>query len=201
MLQATYIDPYLGVDHTLWLYVESQSLPKVRDHQAQNELSQLIDSTSLITDRPAWTTGTLIPLGFISGIGAAVLIWKGGERCKKTKEVEAHLREALAQEKAILKARYGDYGEEQHGVELGVGVGGETARMGIGGPPSLIEKPSILGHPASSDSMKQGSQRSPPRPVIHIDETMTIPEAQEPSSGTSKKEKDSFYTPDADNKV
>jgi hypothetical protein len=27
--------------------------------------------------RPAWTTGSLIPLGFLSGIGAGVLIWQG----------------------------------------------------------------------------------------------------------------------------
>lgn len=28
-------------------------------------------------ERPAWTTGSLIPLGFVSGIGAGVLIWQG----------------------------------------------------------------------------------------------------------------------------
>lgn len=183
-------------------------------------------------DRPAWTTGSLIPLGFISGIGAAVLIWKGGERCKKTKEVEEHLRAALAQEKAVLKARYEDTGEEEHGVRLGVGMVEETARMGIGGlggPPSLVEKPSIVdaselkgatGRPSSAGSDKTHSsdglhppnysrpqhspQRSPQRPEIHIDETMTIPEAQEPTASSTKSKKgqsDNFYRPEALNKV
>ena len=27
--------------------------------------------------RPAWTTGSLIPLSFLCGIGAGVLIWQG----------------------------------------------------------------------------------------------------------------------------
>ena len=28
-------------------------------------------------ERPAWTTGSLIPLSFLCGIGAGVLIWQG----------------------------------------------------------------------------------------------------------------------------
>ncbi|KAL7421280.1 hypothetical protein Q5752_004165 [Cryptotrichosporon argae] len=45
--------------------------------------------------RPAWTTGCLIPLSFLCGIGAAVLIWQGSARTKKTGHVEDKLREAL----------------------------------------------------------------------------------------------------------
>lgn len=46
-------------------------------------------------ERPPWTTGTLIPLSFLCGIGAAVLIWQGGVRTKKTAEVQGKLSAAL----------------------------------------------------------------------------------------------------------
>nr|XP_018260564.1 uncharacterized protein I303_07489 [Kwoniella dejecticola CBS 10117]OBR82722.1 hypothetical protein I303_07489 [Kwoniella dejecticola CBS 10117] len=45
--------------------------------------------------RPAWTTGCLIPLSFLCGIGAAVLIWQGSARTKKSALVSNKLREAL----------------------------------------------------------------------------------------------------------
>ncbi|RXK38019.1 hypothetical protein M231_04688 [Tremella mesenterica] len=45
--------------------------------------------------RPAWTTGCLIPLSFLCGIGAAILIWRGSVRTKKTISVEHKLRQAL----------------------------------------------------------------------------------------------------------
>lgn len=51
--------------------------------------------------RPAWTTGTLIPLSFLCGIGAAVLIWQGGVRSKKTKAVEEKLRKALGVDEKV----------------------------------------------------------------------------------------------------
>ncbi|KAJ2930173.1 hypothetical protein H1R20_g6917, partial [Candolleomyces eurysporus] len=49
-----------------------------------------------IEPRPAWSTGILIPAGFLCGIGAAVLIWRGGERTKRVEEVRERLRAALA---------------------------------------------------------------------------------------------------------
>lgn len=51
--------------------------------------------------RPAWTTGTLIPLSFLCGIGAGVLIWRGSVRTKKRDTVESKLREALGVPLAI----------------------------------------------------------------------------------------------------
>ena len=48
-------------------------------------------------NRPPWTTGSLIPAAFFCGIGAAVLIARGGHKAKKTAEVEERLRKALAQ--------------------------------------------------------------------------------------------------------
>ncbi|CAA7259857.1 unnamed protein product [Cyclocybe aegerita] len=47
--------------------------------------------------RPAWTTGLLIPASFLCGIGAAVVIWRGGERTKRVEEVKERLRAALAE--------------------------------------------------------------------------------------------------------
>jgi hypothetical protein len=45
--------------------------------------------------RPAWSTGTLIPASFLCGIAAAVVIWKGGERTKRVEKVKERLRAAL----------------------------------------------------------------------------------------------------------
>ncbi|KAG8679255.1 hypothetical protein FRC08_017102, partial [Ceratobasidium sp. 394] len=58
--------------------------------------------------RPAWTTGTLIPASFLCGIAAGVLIWRSGNQTKKVKEVEQRLREALDME------------------SRGIGIGGYT---------------------------------------------------------------------------
>jgi len=41
------------------------------------------------------TTGSLIPFTFLCGTGAAVLIWHGGKRTRKTEEVKEKLRRAL----------------------------------------------------------------------------------------------------------
>ncbi|CDU25994.1 uncharacterized protein SPSC_06165 [Sporisorium scitamineum] len=49
-------------------------------------------------DRPAWSTGTFMPCSFLAGIGAAVCIWKGGEKSKKKREVEEKLLAAFARD-------------------------------------------------------------------------------------------------------
>lgn len=46
--------------------------------------------------RPAWTTATTLPMAFVAGIIAAVLIWWGGKKTKRNEEVEKRLRMALA---------------------------------------------------------------------------------------------------------
>ncbi|GLB33910.1 putative RNA pol II promoter Fmp27 protein [Lyophyllum shimeji] len=45
--------------------------------------------------RPAWSTGILIPCSFLCGIAAAVFIWRGGQKTKRVAEVEERLRAAL----------------------------------------------------------------------------------------------------------
>ena len=57
-----------------------------------------INHSSYSFQRPAWSTGTLIPASFLCGIGAAVLIWRGGEKTKRVEEVRQRLRSALASE-------------------------------------------------------------------------------------------------------
>lgn len=49
-------------------------------------------------DRPAWTTGTFMPISFLAGIASAIMIWKGGEKSKKQREVEEKLLEAFARD-------------------------------------------------------------------------------------------------------
>ncbi|KIK68038.1 hypothetical protein GYMLUDRAFT_36853 [Collybiopsis luxurians FD-317 M1] len=47
-------------------------------------------------ERPAWSTGCLIPLGFLCGIGSAAVIAFGSAKTKRTAEVEKRLKAALA---------------------------------------------------------------------------------------------------------
>lgn len=49
-------------------------------------------------ERPAWTTGCLIPFSFLCGIISAILIWRGGERTKRVEEVRERLRAVLGQD-------------------------------------------------------------------------------------------------------
>lgn len=51
--------------------------------------------------RPAWSTGILIPASFLCGIGAGVLIWRGGVKTKKTAAVEDKLRQALGVDEKV----------------------------------------------------------------------------------------------------
>ncbi|KAF8076500.1 hypothetical protein FPV67DRAFT_1664763 [Lyophyllum atratum] len=46
--------------------------------------------------RPAWSTGILIPCSFSCGIAAAVFIWRGGRKTRRVAEVEERLRAALS---------------------------------------------------------------------------------------------------------
>lgn len=48
--------------------------------------------------RPAWSTGCLIPAAFLCGILSAVFIWKGGQKTKRSAEVAEKLRAALAKD-------------------------------------------------------------------------------------------------------
>lgn len=55
---------------------------------------EFIDVASF--QRPAYSTGLLIPFSFLCGIAASVGMWRGGTKTKRTKEVQERLRQALA---------------------------------------------------------------------------------------------------------
>jgi hypothetical protein len=121
--------------------------------------------------RPPWTTGSLIPLSFLCGITAGVLIWKGGEASKKTAEVEQRLREALEQEKGVLTERYGPE---------------------VANEPRLLEKPPAAPEVEAASptlpAISRGSaerKRSPLLKSLNLDETMVIPEGREEPSATN----------------
>lgn len=97
--------------------------------------------------RPAWSTGILIPASFLCGIAAAVVIWKGGERTKRVEEVKERLRAAL-DEKSL--SRDGQL------------------------PQSFSRLPTDLETSAPPPTTKEKTQHLDP-PTIEIDEFMTVP--------------------------
>ncbi|SGY19092.1 BQ5605_C014g07559 [Microbotryum silenes-dioicae] len=56
-------------------------------------------------DRPAWTTGCLIPLSFGCGIAGAVLIWQCSERTKRKAEVTAKVWRMMKKDEEELQKR------------------------------------------------------------------------------------------------
>lgn len=119
-----------------------------------------------------------------------MLIWKGGNDSKKTKEVEERLQQALEKEKQVLSQRFGP----------------EHADT-----PALVEKPSTspeksLVPPSEAEPTPRRSgesKRSPLFKSLNIDEIMSIPEDKEEpttkSSPTDKPPWDSPTTPNGAN--
>ncbi|KIR34432.1 hypothetical protein I310_02645 [Cryptococcus deuterogattii CA1014] len=72
-------------------------------------------------ERPAWTTGCLIPLSFLCGIGAAVLIYCGSAKTKKHQAVSEKLRQAMGIPIAIGQPAIGypNVGEDSRSKERG----------------------------------------------------------------------------------
>jgi len=120
-------------------------------------------------NRPAWTTGLLIPLAFGCGIFSGVLIWKGGKKTKRTERVEERLRRVLEMD------------ESQHGIGSdGVMAklqGAFNRKVSDGSP---AEKPvehhddaaNAVGARSESAGTWDPSIRSP---GIKIEEEMIIP--------------------------
>ncbi|KAF8165252.1 hypothetical protein B0H34DRAFT_688456 [Crassisporium funariophilum] len=104
--------------------------------------------------RPAWSTGILIPASFLCGIAAAVLIWRGGERTKRVEEVKERLRAALA-DKQLPKEKDGNLPQ--------------SPVRNSGTPVDL--------QPAMLDDSKEKGQECTSDAAIVIDEQMTIPSA------------------------
>ncbi|CAE6347069.1 unnamed protein product [Rhizoctonia solani] len=135
-------------------------------------------------ERPAWTTGTLIPASFLCGIAAGVLIWRGGNQTKKVKEVEQRLREALDMEsQGVGIAGYTSAHDQPTGEEFAVitrpgepigsssdtpvnpsGVGGSVGTAGSVGNAALNAVRTPIGHLANRDPAV--SVPAAPQPVV-----------------------------------
>lgn len=98
--------------------------------------------------RPPWTTGVLIPASFLCGIGAAIVIWRGGERTKRVEEVKERLRAALAEKPALKDDQL---------------------------PQSLSRNPQPKPSVASNQGNEKNDQNRGPSTII--EEQMTVPRA------------------------
>lgn len=74
-------------------------------------------------ERPAWSTGILIPASFLCGIFSAIFIAWGGKKTKRTEKVEEKLRAVLATEKSqpIPSASPGSPGRSVRGTRQDTG--------------------------------------------------------------------------------
>ncbi|KAF9502627.1 hypothetical protein BS47DRAFT_1171702 [Hydnum rufescens UP504] len=99
-------------------------------------------------NRPPWTTGLLIPASFLCGIGAAVIIARGGSKTKRRAEVEERLRVALNMEKnGDRRGLIHDFTDQQHIVY------NRTGREVNG----LIMIPPRIGEADEDDAEHQGT--------------------------------------------
>ncbi|ORY34992.1 hypothetical protein BCR39DRAFT_515962 [Naematelia encephala] len=80
-------------------------------------------------ERPAWTTGCLIPCSFLCGMGAGILIWQGSVRTKKSAKVEDQLREALGVPLVATGSRH---------EKLGTGALGDLESGGLKTAPASL---------------------------------------------------------------
>lgn len=79
---------------SVWNYVGPEQVLHLHEFTIQKGVNTYL----LRFDRPAWATGLLIGLTFVCGFVSAGLIWHGGQKTKRTREVEDRLRKALALE-------------------------------------------------------------------------------------------------------
>ncbi|KAF7352700.1 hypothetical protein MVEN_01235900 [Mycena venus] len=107
--------------------------------------------------RPAWSTGILIPASFLCGIGAAVFIAIGGNHTKRVEKVKERLRAALAMEHP---ATYGGESEV------------DTNRNGSA---AVNEKKMSNGHGIMQRNASDGVLAA----ETALDERMVIPQANE----------------------
>lgn len=118
--------------------------------------------------RPAWSTGTLIPLSFLCGIGAAVFIAHGGKKTKRTREIEDKLRAVLAMERPRRSQQGNSNLTEDHEDT--------TVTHGANIAPPTKAKASRTISPSLGDSEKpKGGEHDDLE--IAVDEHMTVPSA------------------------
>lgn len=128
--------------------------------------------------RPAWTTATTLPAAFVAGIVAGFLIYWGGRKTKRVKEVMERLRMALAMERPPL-----DDGAERQSITMMEGASrGPEARPGD----YTQTFPSEMQKTRSKDFAESEGNRVPETPLspvtpttprITIVDEMTVPPA------------------------
>ncbi|KLO18050.1 hypothetical protein SCHPADRAFT_135198 [Schizopora paradoxa] len=122
--------------------------------------------------RPAWTTGSLIPLSFICGILSAVFIWRGGQKTKRTKEVRERLKMALELEHNPNKLQV----VHDQVVPASEGSTDSPQQTAPPTPPEKDVPKIVINHRRESgDSMKAEAGTEPNVDSVYIDERMTIP--------------------------
>ncbi|KAF9055465.1 hypothetical protein BDZ89DRAFT_937908 [Hymenopellis radicata] len=114
--------------------------------------------------RPAWSTGTLIPAAFICGISSAIFIARGSSKTKRIKEVEKRLRDALATEHpedvASLKG-----GIRGNSSEAALSTAGETEKT-VQTPDVVVdEHMTISAAAAAAEKRKMSSDSERRRPL------------------------------------
>nr|VWO95170.1 Uncharacterized protein [Ganoderma boninense] len=125
-------------------------------------------------ERPAWTTATTLPAAFVAGIIAGVLIYLGGRKTRRTKQVEDRLRLALEMEGDISKAKRTD-----SDTPTAVGVAVETPL----GPTDLL----TVEMPSKITSASQSENNLAPGPIDITDAGRTGPIPEEPSQPAGRK--------------
>ncbi|PCH41098.1 hypothetical protein WOLCODRAFT_89020 [Wolfiporia cocos MD-104 SS10] len=144
--------------------------------------------------RPAWTTATTLPLAFVAGIVAGFLIYWGGRKTKRVKEVTERLRMALATERRRSEV----YTEADRPTVGAVGDGGSCVPKAAPVSESLEpseepqwkdfahdEKAGVQESVAPTSEKDRASEAAPrtpatPMPVtpgIHIADEMIVPPA------------------------
>jgi hypothetical protein len=78
-----------------------------------NKLTKLALNTPRF-QRPAWSTGFLIPASFLCGIGAAIVIWRGGQRTKRIEEIRQKLRDAITDLRIPASTSFVPLSSEMH---------------------------------------------------------------------------------------
>ncbi len=111
--------------------------------------------------RPAWSTGILIPASFLCGIASAVYIARGSSKTKRIKEVEKRLRDALAME----------HPEELSSLKGGIrGNRSEAALSTVGETEKTVQTPDVVvdehmtisAAAAAAEKRKMSSERRRP---------------------------------------
>ncbi|KAG8713590.1 hypothetical protein FRC11_011683, partial [Ceratobasidium sp. 423] len=133
-------------------------------------------------ERPAWTTGTLIPASFLCGIAAGVLIWRGGNQTKKVKEVEQRLREALDMEsQGIGIAGYTGAHDQPTGEEFAViARPQEPPTSSNRAPVSPSGVGGSLGTAGSVGNAALNAVRTPIGQIANRDPAVLVPAAPQP---------------------